>query len=134
MPTEYYIGIAIALILICLLGLLIKPARNTRRVVQQKPLDSDQLANQLSRIADSLEILVARLGSIAACRINCRLRSRLLRPRLLKEPPIEKPPIEKPDIEQPSVPVENAVEPADANQEKLDQPVERHVRLSMFGR
>ena len=128
MPTEYYIGIAIALILICLLGLLIKPARNTRRVVQQKPLDSDQLANQLSRIADSLEILVARLGaSPPADKLP-------IEKALTETSTAEKPPVEKPTIEEPSVPVENAVEPADANQEKLDQPVERHVRLSMFGR
>ncbi len=133
MPTEYYIGIAIALILICLLGLLIKPVRNTRRVVQQTPIDSDQLANQLSRIADSLEILVARLGALPPAD-KLPIEKPLTETSIAEKPPVEKPPIEKPDIEQPSVPVENAVEPADANQEKLDQPVERHVRLSMFGR
>ena len=63
MPTEYYVGIAIALVLICLLSLLFKSGRRTRRVVQQKRVETDQLAIQLSRIADSLEILVARLGA-----------------------------------------------------------------------
>ena len=63
MPTEYYVGIAVALILICLLALLFKPRQVTRRVVQQKSVESDQLNKQLSRIADSLEILIARLGA-----------------------------------------------------------------------
>ena len=127
MPTEYYVGIAIALILICLLGLLIKPTRSARRVVQQNRIDSDQLANQLSRIADSLEILVARLG---ASPVADKLP---IEKQLTKEPPPEKLPVEKSPTEEPPILVDSAVEPSDTKQETVEPPVERHVRLSMFG-
>jgi hypothetical protein len=133
MPTEYYVGIAIALILICLLGLLIKPARSARPTVQQKRTDSDQLANQLSRIADSLEKLVAHLGASPPAD-----KFPIPKPPIV-QPPVEAPlsqelPVEKSATETPSIPVESPVGSGDVSQEKVDQPVERHVRLSMFGR
>jgi hypothetical protein len=117
MPTEYYIGIAIALILGFLLGLILKPRERTRPAVQQKTIDPDQLSKQLSRIADSLELLVARFGA---------------------SPPAEKTPAEKTEIqnppEEPSVPPQSASEPSDPDARKAEQTPERHVRLSMFGR
>jgi hypothetical protein len=103
MPPEYYLGITIAVILIVLLGLLLQRWLGTRYVVLHKSTGTDQLANQLSRIADSLEILVVHLGA-------------------------------SPRIEKPSVPLQNAVEPSDKDQRKIDQPTEHHVNLSMFGR
>ena len=117
MPTEYYVGIAIALILGFLLSLILKPRPRTRPVVQQKTIDSDQLTKQLSRIADSLELLVARFGA---------------------SPPAEKPPAVKAEIqnqpEEPSVPPQTAPEPSDPGPGKAEPTPERHVRLSMFGR
>lgn len=123
MPTEYYVGIAIAIIVIVLLGLLLKPRRGTRPVVQQKSIDADQLAKQLSRIADSLEILVAHLGASAP-----------VEKPLAANPPVVKGQIEKQPAEEPSAPLQNAPEPSVPAEEKTEQPPERHVRLSMFGR
>jgi hypothetical protein len=125
-PTEYYVGIAIALVLIALLGLLVKPRRDTRRAVQQKRGETDQMATQLTRIANSLEILVAHLGASPSAE---KLP--------VEKPLIQAPPVEELVAEKPSVPLENAVQPVDTNdtnQEKVDPPPERHVRLSMFGR
>jgi hypothetical protein len=117
MPTEYYVGIAIALILGFLLSLIFKPRRTTRPVAQQKTIDSDELTKQLSRIADSLDMLVARFGAA---------------------PQAEKPPAVKAEIqnqpEEPSVPPQSASEPSDPDPGKTDPTPERHVRLSMFGR
>ena len=106
MPPEYYLGIAIAVILIVLLGSLLRRWLGTGHVARHRTsTGTDQVANQLSRIADSLEILVAHLKPST---------------------PIEKPP----------VPLQNAVEPSDPEQRKVDQPSEsqRHISLSMFGR
>jgi hypothetical protein len=63
MPPEYYLGITIAVIPIVLLGLLLHRWLGTRHVVLHRSSGKDQLANQLSRIADSLEILVVHLGA-----------------------------------------------------------------------
>jgi hypothetical protein len=123
MPTEYYVGIAIAIIVIVLLGLLLKPRRGTRPVAHQKSIDADQLAKQLSRIADSLEILVAHLGALPPAE----------KPSAAN-PPVVKAQIEKQPTEEPSVPLQNAPEPSNQDAEKTDPPPERHVRLSMFGR
>jgi hypothetical protein len=138
MPTEYYVGIAIALILIGLLGLLFKPRRDTRRLVQQKQVETDQLAKQLSRIADSLELLVTHLGASATLG-KLPVEKPVIEERPIEELPIEKPlvqerPVENIAAEKPLIPVENAVQPSDTNEEKVEQPPERHVRLSMFGR
>ena len=106
MPPEYYLGIAIAVILIVLLGSLLQRWLGTRHVARHRTSSgTDQVATQLSRIADSLEILVAHLEP---------------------SPPFENPP----------VPLQSAVEPSDTEQRKIDQPIEsqRHINLSMFGR
>src|SRR5579864_927622 len=65
MPIEYYAGAAIAIIVVVLLALLMKPGRSTRQSAQHNSINADQQAKQLSRIADSLEILVARMGAAA---------------------------------------------------------------------
>jgi hypothetical protein len=107
MPPEYYLGIAIAGILVALLGMFLQRWLGKRFVVLHRSSGTDQLANQLSRIADSLEKLVVHLGAL---------------------PPPEKPPVEKPSIPQ------NAPPSSEADQKKVEQPAERHVSLSMFGR
>jgi hypothetical protein len=135
-PTEYYVGIAIALILIALLGLLFRPRRDTRRVVQQKHIETDQMATQLSRIADSLEILVAHLGASPSAE-KLPVERPVVQERFVEKRAIQEPPAEKLATEEPPIPLENAVQTADTNdttQGKVDPPPERHVRLSMFGR
>ena len=130
MPPEYYFGIVIAIILIVLLGLLLKPGLGTRRAVQRNSSDKDQLANQLSRIADSLEKLVAHLGAA----------------HLEASPPAEKPAVplqkalERSDTEEKKIEQPSASEPR-VNEPQVEQPSESerhakeaHVSLSMFGR
>jgi hypothetical protein len=149
MPIEYYAGAAIALIVVVLLVLLMKPGRSTRQSAQHNSINADQLAKQLSRIADSLEILVARMGAAATVEkpraeglSAVGLRGEDPKP-LAKEPPAEVPKahVEEPRAEEVKPPAEkapasppNAVEPSAADPGKVEQPVERHVRLSMFGR
>jgi hypothetical protein len=108
MPPEYYLGIGIAAMLVVLLGMFLQRWLGTRFVVLHKSGGTDQLANQLSRIADSLEKLVVHLGV---------------------SPPTEKLPVEKPPI-----PLQGAPHPSEADQKKVDQNAESHVSLSMFGR
>ena len=106
MSLEYYLGIAIGILVIVLLGLALKGGQRTREVVRHNGNGTDQLVKQLSRIADSLEILVAHLKL--------------------------SPPIEKLSVSLQNA----AVEPSDADQGKIEQPSasERHINLSMFGR
>jgi len=122
MPPEYYLGIAIAAILVLLLGIFLQRWLGKRFVVLHKSSGTDQLAHQLSRIADSLEKLVVHSGP---------------------SPPIEKLPVDQPvgqprvdesPVEQPSIPLQSAPQPSEADEKKADQPKERHVTLSMFGR
>jgi hypothetical protein len=108
MPPEYYLGIGIAAMLVVLLGMFLQRWLGTRFVVLHKSSGTDQLANQLSRIADSLEKLVVHLGV---------------------SPPTEKLPVEKP-----SIPLQSAPQPSEADQKMVDQTAESHVSLSMFGR
>ena len=110
MPPEYYLGTGIAAMLVVLLGMFLQRWLGKRFVVLHKSSGTDQLANQLSRIADSLEKLVVHLGV---------------------SPPTEKLPVEKPSI---PVPLQSAPPPSEADQKKVDQTAESHVSLSMFGR
>ena len=113
MPPEYYLGIAIAAVLVVLLGMILQRWLRTRFVVLHKSSGTDQLAQQLSRIADSLEKLALHAGA---------------------SPPAEKPPLDKPPVEKPSSPVQSAPPPDQAHQKNADQEAGRHVSLSMFGR
>jgi hypothetical protein len=113
MPPEYYLGIAIAAILVLLLGMILQRWLGTRFVVLHKSSGTDQLAHQLSRIADSLEKLVVHLGP---------------------SPPTEKPPLDKPPVEKPSIPLQSAPPSDQADPQKADKETDRHVSLSMFGR
>jgi hypothetical protein len=112
MPPEYYLGIAIAAILVLLLGMILQSWLGTRFVVLHKSSGTDQLAHQLSRVADSLEKLVVHLGP---------------------SPPTEKPSVDKP-VEKPSIPLQSAPPPDQADPKKADKEADRHVSLSMFGR
>lgn len=103
MPPEYYLGAAVAVILLVLLGALLR-RRHAARQVFDKSSGTDQLASQLSRIADSLEKLVAHLGT------------------------------SPPRVEQPSIPLQKPPEPSATDQEKSGEPKPQHVSLSMFGR
>jgi hypothetical protein len=94
--------------LVVLLGMFLQRWLGTRFVVLHKSSGTDQLANQLSRIADSLEKLVVHLGV---------------------SPPTEKLPVEKPPI-----PPQGASQPSEADPKNVDQNAESHVSLSMFGR
>ena len=113
MPPEYYLGIAIAAILVILLGMILQRWLGTRFVVLHKSSGTDQLAHQLSRIADSFEKLVVHLGA---------------------SPPTEKLPVDKPHVEKPSMPLQSAPPSDQAAPKKADKEADRHVSLSMFGR
>jgi hypothetical protein len=108
MPPEYYLGIGIAAMLLVLLGMFLQRWLGTRFVVLHKSSGTDQLANQLSRIADSLEKLVVHLGVST--------------------------PTEKSSVKEPSIPLQSAPQPSEADSKKVDQNAESHVSLSMFGR
>jgi hypothetical protein len=127
MPTEYYVGIAIGLVVVVLLGLLLKPRRSARPAVQQRSSGTDPLIKQLSRIADSLEILVAHSGASPSPEKPLAVNP------AAEIPPTEMQPMEK-QTEEPAVPPRSASAPSDRDEGKADQPPERHVRLSMFGR
>ena len=58
MPPEYYLGAAVAVILLVLLGSFLKGKRVGRRELD-KGSGRDELTNQLSRIADALEAIAA---------------------------------------------------------------------------
>ena len=108
MPPEYYLGIGIAAVLVVLLGMFLQRWLGRRFVVLHKSSGTDQLANQLSRIADSLEKLVDHLGV--------------------------SPPTEKLHVEKPPIPLQGTPQLSEADQKKVDQNAESHVSLSMFGR
>jgi hypothetical protein len=98
MPLEYYLGAAVALILLVLLASLF------RRWLGRRHNSTDQLTNQLSRIADALEKMVVHLGA------------------------------SPPAIAQSSPPPREASNPSDSEQGKSAEPTKSHVSLSMFGR
>ena len=115
LPNTTY-GIAIAAILVLLLGMFLQRWLGTRFVVLHKSSGTDQLANQLSRIADSLEKLLAR-SAVSP---------------VVEERPIEKVAV---PIQKAPQPTQEATEPARESGQnpppgeppKTDQPVERHV-------
>jgi hypothetical protein len=113
MPPEYYLGVAIAAILVILLGIFLQRWLGTRFVVLHKSSGTEQLAHHLSRIADSLEKLVVHLEP---------------------SPPTEKLPVDKPPVEKPSNPLQGTPQPSEVDQKKVDQSAHHHVSLSMFGR
>jgi hypothetical protein len=122
MPPEYYLGIAIAAILVLLLGMLLQRWLGKRFVVLHKSSGTDQLAHQLSRIADSLEKLVVHSGHSPPVE------------KLPVDQPVERPRVDQSPVEKPSIPLQSAPQPSEADEKKADQPKERHVSLSMFGR
>jgi len=143
MPTEYYFGIAIAIIVLVLLGLLLKPGHGRRRIVQHQGTASDQAAIQLSRIADSLEKLVVRLEVLQPIgkpiiQENSAgipsVETQIIETPSMEEPIVGKPNIDVPRVEKSSAPSPSTVEASQTEEKKNDQPPERHIKLSMFGR
>ena len=122
MPPEYYLGIAIAAILVLLLGMFLQRWLGKRYVVLHKSSGTDQLAHQLSRIADSLEKLVVHSGPSP------------LVEKLPVDQPVEQPRVDQSPVEKPSIPLQSAPQPSEADSKKVDQNAESHVSLSMFGR
>jgi hypothetical protein len=109
MPPEYYLGAAVAVILLVLLGSFLKGKRVGRRELD-KGSGRNDLTNQLSRIAEALEAIAAHLRASPS-------------PVEQKAAPLEKAP-------EPIAP-----EPAGTDQENSGEPKKHHyVSLSMFGR
>jgi hypothetical protein len=128
MPPEYYLGAAVAVIVGILLTSFLTGQRVKRRSLENG-IGSEQLVSQLSRIADSLEAIVAHLR---ASPLPLAQRSAPLEKPLAQKPPAEKvlaerPPAQKPPDERPS-------EPAVAEPEKSGEQKHHYVTLSMFGR
>ncbi len=136
MPTEYYFGIGIAIIVVVLLGLLLKPGQGRRRIVQHQSAASDQTAVQLSRIADSLEKLVVHLGASQPAEALPVPPPPIAEPLATHKEKIAEPnATEQTSIEPPSATEQARTEPQSATVEKkTEQPVEHRVKLSMFGR
>jgi len=114
MPPEYYLGAAVAVILLVLLGSFLKG-----KGVGRRELDSsrgrDELTNQLSRIADALEAIAAHWRALPS-------------PVEQKAALLEKAP-------KPSAPDPSVSESVGTDQENSEEPKKHHyVRLSMFGR
>lgn len=61
MPLEYYLGGAVALIVLVLLAMALTGKKSSRRVVVTKNTDNEELTRQVARAADALEALLAHL-------------------------------------------------------------------------
>jgi hypothetical protein len=137
MPPEYYLGIGIAAVLVLLLGMLLQRWLGTRFVVLHKSSGTDQLAQQLSRIADSLEKLAVQPG-LSPPAEKLAVDKTIDQPRVeqprVDQAHIDQPRVEQPPVEKPSIPPQAAPQPSETDEKKAEQPPERHVRLSMFGR
>jgi len=154
MPPEYYFGIAVAVVLLILLASLIR-GRRTGRQVLDKSDGTSQLTHQLSRIADSLEILVARWGAAppqlkqVSAPLQKPSEEKASEPTPIKQvsAPLQKPSEERaPEptpIKQVSAPLpkpsqerapEPTPEPSPAVVAKSSEPAKPRVVLSMFGR
>lgn len=61
MPLEYYLGGAVALIVLVLLVMALTGKKSTRRVVVAKSTDNEELTRQVARAADAIEALLTHL-------------------------------------------------------------------------
>jgi hypothetical protein len=129
MPAEYYVGAAIAGVMLFLLAQLFRP-RPARRQNLRRGNGTDQLTIQLSRIADALEALVVHLGA-SLPRVEQPSVQKASERSGAKEVHSEASP---PHVEQAPVPLQKAAEPSGTDTGKINQPAEHHVNLSMFGR
>ena len=129
MPPEVYLGAAIGLIVLVLLALLFRRRPAPRRGVQDS-IGTDQLAIQLSRIADSLEALVVHLGAASPPRVEQPSEPS----PALNAPRVEQPPAPLQKASEPPKPLQEASEPSGTEREKSGEPAKPHVSLSMFGR
>lgn len=108
MPLEFYLGAVAAAILLVLLASLFR-RRMVRGGVGRTRSETEQLVQQLSRIADALERFVAHFDASS--------------PRA--EPPLVSP--------QKALEKTPAVDSTD-RQDHPSKPTEPHITLSMFGR
>jgi hypothetical protein len=122
MPPEYYLGIAIAAILVLLLGMFLQRMLGKRYVVLHKSSGTDQLAHQLSRMADSLEKLVVHSEPLPPTE------------KLPVDKPVEQPRVDRQPVEKPSISLQDAPQSSEADQNEVEQPAKRRISLSMFGR
>lgn len=119
MPPEYYLGAAVAVILLVLLGSFLKGKRAGRRELD-KSSGRDELTKQLSRIAEAMEAIAAHLRASPS-------------PVAQKAVPLEKAP--EPSAPEPTVSEPSASESVSTDQENSGEPKKHHyVTLSMFGR
>ena len=119
MPPEYYLGAAVAVILLVLLGSFLRGKRVGRRELDTST-GRDELTKQLSRIADAMEAIATHLRASPS-------------PVAQKAVPLEKTP--KPSAPEPTVPEPSASESVGTDQENSGEPKKHHyVTLSMFGR
>jgi outer membrane biosynthesis protein TonB len=156
MPPEYYFGITVAVVLLILLASLIRGRRTARQVLDRSD-GTSQLTHQLSRIADSLETLVVRLGASPPLlkQVSAPLQKpseeRAPEPTPIKQvsAPLQKPseerapeptpikqvsaPLQKPTQERAPEPTPVS-EPSPAAVAKSSEPAKPRVVLSMFGR
>lgn len=153
-PPEPYLALAVVAVLVVLYFALFGRKKTGRRGSRGRA-ESDQLVEQLTRIADSLEKLVVRFEGAA---------SRIEQPRVavplsassprVEQPPaspaatsprVEEPPVEvalgasSPHVDQPPAPPQKAPEPSPAQESGEQQEQSRkhagaHITLSMFGR
>ena len=119
-PTEIYVGAAVAVIVLLLLASLFRRKPTKRRVVQISS-STDQVAIQLSRIANSLEALVVQLRDSTSSHVE-------------QVPSPSPPRIEQPSEPMRKAPVQRTVQSNGTEQTKSDEPSKRHVNLSMCGR
>lgn len=132
MPPEAYLGAAAGVIVLILLASLFRRRPAPRRAVQNGG-GTDQLAIQLSRIADALEVLAVRLGAASPPRVE-QIEQPPEPSPALNNPRVEQPPAPLRKSSEPPAPLQQAPEPSGAEREKTGEPAKPHVSLSMFGR
>ena len=129
MPPEYYLGAAVAVILLVLLGSFLRGKRVGRRELDRGS-GKDELTNQLSRIADALEVIAAHWRALPSP-VEQKAASLEKAPK----PSVPEPSASEPSMPEPSASEPTAPEPVGTDQENSGEPKKHHyVSLSMFGR
>jgi hypothetical protein len=152
MPLEYYLGGAVAIIVLVLLVMALTGKRSTRRVLVTKSSENEELTRQVARAADALEALLAHLKAHPV-QVSVTVQQTAVRP--IASPRAAEVPVQAPSAvvmekapqpavppasvaPEPPVPEPAIVEPvAAAEAEAAAASVEqkpRRVKLSMFGR
>lgn len=143
MPPEYYLGAGVAVILLVLLVSLAR-GKGAKRPVAEKSIGTDQLAEQLSRIANALEKLAGRPEAPAPQTNQAPAQPiEAAPPRAGQISPLPAAPAPPPRAEPAAPPRDEEVspaaqrrpEPSPAAEAKTSETEKKpHVSLSMFGR